>query len=94
LNVSISHPQRFAFLFPAALRPADDLVFFAPDFFAAFFDAFVAVFLAVFFLVDFFADFLGAAAFTAVVFGNARFFLAGAANSGAGTAAASVASGM
>jgi hypothetical protein len=56
LNVSISHPQRFAFFFPAALRPAHDPVFFAPDFFAAFFDAFVAVFLAVFFFVDFFAD--------------------------------------
>jgi hypothetical protein len=50
--------------------------------------------LAVFFYVDFVADFLGAAAFMAVVFGNVRFFLAGAANSGAGPAAASVASGM
>jgi hypothetical protein len=75
LNVSISHPQRFAFFFAAALRPADDFSFFAPDFFAAFFDAFVAVFLAVFFFADFFADFLGAAALTVVVFGNARFFL-------------------
>jgi hypothetical protein len=50
--------------------------------------------LAVFFHADFFADFLGAAGFTAVVFGNVRFFLAEAANSGAGPAAASVASGM
>jgi hypothetical protein len=94
LNVSISHPQRLAFFFPAALRPADDFAFFAPDCFVAFFDAFVAVFLGFFFFVDFFADFLGAAAFTVVVFGNARFFLTGAANSGAGTAAASVASEM
>jgi hypothetical protein len=43
LNISISHPQRFAFVFAAALRPADDFAFFAPDFFTAFFDAFVAV---------------------------------------------------
>jgi hypothetical protein len=55
LHVSISHPQRFALFFPAALRPADDFVFFAPGFFAAVFDAFVAVFLAAFFFVDFFA---------------------------------------
>jgi hypothetical protein len=92
IKIDLNVSQRLAFFFPAALRPADDFVFFAPGFFAAFFDAFVAV-LAVFFYVDFFADFLGAAAFTAVVFGNAR-FLSGAANSGAGTAAASVASGM
>jgi hypothetical protein len=93
LNVSISHRQRFVFFFRAVLRPADDFIFFAPDFFAAFFVAFVAVNLAAFFFVDFFADFLGGAAFATVFFCTARFFLAGAANSGAGTAAVSVASG-
>jgi hypothetical protein len=54
----------------------------------------MAVFLAVLFFAHFFADFLGAGVFTAVALGKARFFLAGAANSGAGTAAASVPSGM
>jgi hypothetical protein len=52
LNVRISHPQHFAFFFAAALRPADDFVFFAPDFFAAFFDSFMAVFLAILFFAD------------------------------------------
>jgi hypothetical protein len=70
-------------LFSGSLTSGWWFCLFAPGFFAAFFDAFVAV-LAVFFHADFFADFLGAAAFTAVVFGNAHFFLPEAANSGAG----------
>jgi hypothetical protein len=79
LNVS----QRLVFFFPAALRPADDFGFFAPGFFAAFFDAFVAVF-----------RLFRCNCLYGRVFGNARFFFVGAANSGAGAAAASVASGM
>jgi hypothetical protein len=76
LNVS----QRLVFFFPAALRPADDFVFFAPGFFAAFFDAFVAVF-----------RLFTCNCLYGRVFGNARFFLVGAANCGAGAAAALVA---
>jgi hypothetical protein len=89
LNVS----QRFAFFVPAALRPADDFVFFASGFFAAVFDAFVAV-LAVFFYVDFLRRLFRCGCLYGRVFGNACFFLAGAANSGTGPAAASVASGI
>jgi hypothetical protein len=60
LSVGVIHPYRFAFFFlatffgafffPTALRPADDLVFFAD-----LFDDFSAVFLAVFFAFAAFA---------------------------------------
>ena len=59
LNVGVIHPYRSAFFFlatffgaffPTALRPADDLVFFAD-----LFDGFLAVFLAVFFAFAAFA---------------------------------------
>ena len=69
-------------------------LFFAPAFFPVFFDVFVASCLAALFFLDFFADLLGTAAFATVFFGNARFFLAGTENSGAGMVAVSVASGM
>jgi hypothetical protein len=81
IKIDLNVSQRLVFFFPAALRPADDFVFFAPGFFAALFDAFVAVF-----------RLFRCNCLYGRVFGNARFFLVGAANSGAGAAAASVGS--
>jgi len=59
------------------------ILFFCSGLFAAFFDAFVAVF-----------RLFRCNCLYGRVFGNARFFLVGEANSGAGAAAASVASEM